>query len=60
MEKFTSDIFRSPTGILFYGPSATRTTGFFRNFLEFLEVKLVTEPLVSYKYDFNYFYIEFG
>lgn len=52
MEQFTSEVFSSPKGILFYGPPGTGKSAISLKMCEFLKVKLVTTPMVSYKYNF--------
>ena len=48
MEQFTSEVFSSPKGILFYGPPGTGKSAISLKMCEYLEVKLVTNPLVSF------------
>jgi SpoVK/Ycf46/Vps4 family AAA+-type ATPase len=52
MEKFTSEIFSSSKGILFYGPPETGKLAFLLKMCEVLEVKLITNPIVSLIYKF--------
>ena len=52
MEQFTSEIFSSPKGILFYGPPETGKSAFLLKMCEVLEVKLVTNPMVSLIFKF--------
>ena len=47
MEQFTSEIFSTPKVILLYGPHGTGKSAISLKMSEILELKLVTEPMVS-------------
>ena len=44
-------MFSSPKGILFYGPPGTGKSAISLKICEYLEVKLVTTPMVSFKFN---------
>jgi SpoVK/Ycf46/Vps4 family AAA+-type ATPase len=44
-------VFSSPKGILFYGPPGTGKSAISLKICEYLEVKLVTTPMVSFKFN---------
>ena len=52
MEQFTSEVFSSPKGILFFGHPGTGKSAFLSKICEVLEVKLVTNPMVSLIFKF--------
>ena len=51
MQQFTTEVFKSPKGILFYGPPGTGKSAISSAMCEFLNVKFATNPMAAG--DFN-------